>query len=67
MITTLTFAVENLAQSIRVVGVPEICAAPALNTAPSKAFRVVTISQTKVIQELRKRMPVGHLFALVCR
>ena len=29
--------------------------------APIKAFCDVTLLQTKVIPELRKRMPVGHL------
>jgi hypothetical protein len=32
-----------------------------MKAAPIKAFCDVTLLQTKVIAELRKRMPVGHL------
>jgi hypothetical protein len=45
----------------RVMGVPEIRSVVAWKAAPIKAFCDVTLLQTKVIPELRKRMPVGHL------
>jgi len=45
----------------RVMGVPEIRSVVAWKAAPIKAFCDVTLWQTKVIAELRKRMPVGHL------
>ena len=43
------------------MGVPEVRSAVAWKAAPIKAFCDVTLLQTKVIPELRKRMPVGHL------
>ena len=45
----------------RVMGGPEIRSVVAWKAAPIKAFCDVTLLQTKVIAELRKRMPVGHL------
>ena len=43
------------------MGVPEIRSAVAWKAPPIKAFCDVTFLRTKVIPELRKRMPVGHL------
>jgi len=54
MLNALTFAVENPVEGRRVFSVREIRSLCALKAAPIKAFRIVTLAQTKVMIRITK-------------